>query len=95
MREKLKLCKLLAKKEERLGRERKKDDGGGFLCLLNYPFQRNRNSDWLATSQSVKNSVNKKSLSLQGVHFSHVALRDGGQKRCFETCKEKLGRKNS
>ena len=29
-RKKLKLCKLFAKKEERLGRERKKDDGRGF-----------------------------------------------------------------
>lgn len=36
---KLTLCKLLAKKEEKLGQgEKIKDDCGGFIVFLNYRF---------------------------------------------------------
>ena len=60
--------------------ERGKTTMAEVLMSLNYPFQGNRNCDWSATCQSVKNCQKK-------VSFSHIALRqNGGQKRCFETC---------
>ena len=63
---------LMAKKEERSGLERKKDDRGGLIV-------RNGNFDWSLTCQSVnnKNSSVPKECNFHGGFLQHMANRQG------------------
>ena len=93
MREKLELCKLLAKKEERLGRERKKDNGRGFNVFGITRFSETEIPiGWLLVNRSKILSTKKVSVST----FRTSLLEMGDRKDVLKrVCKEKLGRKNS
>ena len=64
---KLTLCKLLAKKEEKLGQgEKIKDDRGGFIVFLNYRFSE---TEILIDHQLVNPSTKKTSQSQRSPIF--------------------------
>ena len=75
---KLTLCKLLAKKEEKLGQgEKIKDDCGGFIVFLNYCFSE---TEILIDHQLVNPSLKKnisvpKESNFHGAFLQHMVNR--------------------